>query len=408
MDKKKCFSIVLLPAIVSMQLFGGAIPRAYEEYISEYKQKEFAYDYEKNSLEALKLRDSWIAPLEINYAYSRSNPYIGEQITQSASVRMNQPIFQSGGIYYGIKFANAKHLFDDYSTQSRQRSMIKETMATLFSIRQYDLKEKKQHLLVANAAINVAQKQEEYLSGQLDSGFLDNAIIQKNSVVQTLFDIETAKAKLIAKFRSLSDKDYTTTPLPHLSLITKEEFLQHNIALQLSHVSKQQSRYAKNVRIAAYLPRVSLTAAYNWNKKENQQFSANIPPNSEENNYYSYGFSISMPIDINTRRDVESARVDYLKAKVLQQDKLREEQALFEQVMQNIENYKKKIALSEENIALYTKLLKDTKELFVAGYKTAYDVDTLKNSVEIQKIDKAIYEIDQQLELLNLYEIYNK
>jgi hypothetical protein len=284
--------------------------------------------------------------------------------------------------------------------------MIKDTISTLLQIKKYDLKEKKQKLQIANAEINLQQKKEEYLSGQLDSGFLDNAIIQKNIVVQTMYDIETTKEKLIATFHSLSDLDYETTKIPHLELISEDEFLKHNIALQLSKATVEKNRYAKDVVVASYLPSVNFTASYNWSKKENQQFSANIPANSEENRYYSYGLALSIPIDVNTFRSIESARVDYLKSEVLKLDKLRELKALFEQVMQNIHNYDKKIVLSHENIDLYAKLLQDTRELYSAGYKTKYDVATLENSLEIQNLDTKIYEIDKQLELLTLYEMY--
>ena len=377
-----------------------------DSYISKYKQAEFSYDYEKNEAEASKLRDSWIAPVRLNYSYSKSNPYIGEQTSQSASVRMEQPIFQSGGIYYGIKFAGASKLLSDYTTDSAKRKLIKESVSLLMQIKQYEFKEKKQKLQIDNADINLQLKKEQYLSGQLDSGFLDDAIIQKNVVIQSMYDIQTMKEKLIAQFESLSDLDYKSVEVPHLELISQEEFLKHNIALKVSEANQEMNMYAKDVRVAAYLPNVNFTASYNWNKKENQQFSEVLPASSEENDYYSYGVAVSIPLDINTFRDIESARVDYLKSKVLKEDKKRELNALFKQVMQNIANYDKKIALSRENIALYSKLLSDTKELYSAGYKTEYDVKTLENSLKIQNMDREIFEIDKQLELLTLYEMY--
>jgi outer membrane protein TolC len=405
----KASKLLIVPWLLSSSyLVANEQNLKYDAYISDYKQKEFLYDYKKNEQESLKLRDSWIAPIQLDYSYSRSNPYIGEQISENASVRMNQPIFRSGGIYYGIKFAGASRLFSDYTTDSLKRKMIKDTIATLFQIKQYELFEQKQKLQIANAEINLEQKKEEYLSGQLDSGFLDDAIIQKNVVTQAMYDIETTKEKLIATFHSLSDLDYKTAKLPRLELISQDEFLKNNIALKLSDVTVEKNRYAKNVTVASYLPNVSFNASYNWNKKENQQFSATIPPNSEENAYYSYGFSVSMPLDFNSFRDVESAKVDYLKSKVLLLDKKRELEALFVQVMQNIKNYDKKIALSHENMKLYAKLLSDTEELYSAGYKTEYDVNTLKNSLAIQELDTKIYEIDKQLELLTLYEMYMK
>ncbi|MCK4738055.1 MAG: transporter, partial [Sulfurimonas sp.] len=68
-----------------------------DRYISENKKEQFKYDYEKNEAESSKLRDSWIAPLNLNYSYSKSNPYDNKQTKQSSSISMDQPIFQSGG-----------------------------------------------------------------------------------------------------------------------------------------------------------------------------------------------------------------------------------------------------------------------------------------------------------------------
>jgi len=379
-----------------------------ESYISTYKNEAFSYDYEKNKAESSKLRDSWIAPININYSLSRSKPYEKEQQNESAAIKMDQPIFQSGGIYYGIKFANASKRYSDYSIDVAKRKMIKDTIALLMQIKQTALKEKKQALLIENSDINLKQKQEEYLSGQLDSGFLDNAIIQKNIVTQTLYDIQTAKEKLISQFHTLSDLDYKTAHIPHLEFITQKDFIKHNIILKKTDAAVMKNRYAKDVRIAKYLPRVSITAGYNWSKSGGQQFYAGgqLFDSSNELNYYDYGLRATMPIDINTFRDIESAKVDYLKSQVVKKDKERELQALFEQVMHNIDNVDKKIALSYENKKLYSKLLRDTKELYAAGYKTEYDVNTLQNSLAIQNLDTKIYEIDKQLELLTLYEMY--
>jgi outer membrane protein TolC len=373
-----------------------------DDYISGYKKTQFSYDYEKNEAESSKLRDSWIAPLQLNYSYSKSNPYSIEQTSQNAAIKMDQPIFQSGGIYYGIKFANASKLYADYSVDVAKRKMIKEAIATLMQIKQSALREKAQELQIQNADINLEQKKEQYLSGQLDSGFLDNAIIQRNIVTQALYDIQTTKEKLINKFQSLSDLNYENVSIPHLEILNNEEFIAHNIVLKQNVAEIEKNRYYKDVTVAKYLPKVSLTAGYNYTKSEGQIFTVT----NGERDYYDYGIRASMPIDINTFRDIESVKVDYLKSQIVQKDKQRELNALFEQVMHNIKNFDKKIALSNENKELYAKLSADTNELFKAGYKTEYDVDTLKNSLEIQKIDSEVYEIDKQLELLTLYEMY--
>ncbi len=376
-----------------------------DSYISDLKKEQFGYDYEKNEAESSKLHDAWIAPLQLGYTYSRNKPFNDELTNQSAAIRMDQPIFQSGGIYYGIKFANASKRYSDYSIDVAKRKMIKETISLLMQIKQTILKEEAQELQIKNAEINLAQKKEQYLNGQLDSGFLDNAIIQRNIVIEALYNIQTTKEKLITQFHTLSDLDYKTAKIPHLELINSEEFIKHNIVLKQKEAEIEKSRYYTDVTRSKYLPRVSLTAGYSWTKAD-QQFDPNFRIFSNEYHFYNYGAKVSMPLDINVFRDIESSRVDFLKSQVISEDKKRELVALFEQVMHNIKNYDKKIALSNENIDIYTRLRDDTQKLFKAGYKTQYDLDTLENSLAIQNLDTKVYAIDKQLELLNLYEMY--
>lgn len=394
--------------LVSSSLVAADNNDSLENYISSYKQKEFLYDYEKNEAQSSKLRDSWIAPLQLNYNYSRSKPYTNEQVSQNAAIKMDQPIFQSGGIYYGIKYANASRLYNQYSIDVAKRKMIKDTIAILMQIEKTELQEKKQFLQIKNSEINLEQKKEEFLNGRLDSGFLDNAIIQLNIVKQALFDIQNAKAKLISQFEALSDLNYKQAPIPHLELIDLDPFLKNNIVLKQLRAQRQRDDYMKNVTIAKYLPKINLTAGYNWQKSQGQKFYAGgaLIDSSSELHYYDYGARFSMPLDINMFRDIESAKVDYLKTTVVQEDKKRELEKIFEQVRHNLKNLDNKIGLSEENIELYAKLLEDTTQLYKAGYKTQYDMQTLQNSLKIQEIDKQIYEMDKQLELLTLYEMY--
>ena len=400
--------LTLLFLLLSSTLVAEEKDAELEAYISDNKKQQFSYDYEKNEAESSKLRDSWIAPLRLNYSYSISNPYSVDQKNHNAAIKMDQPIFQSGGIYYGIKFANASKEYSDYSIDVAKRKMIKDAIALLMQIKQTDLKEKKQKLVIKNSEINLELKKDQYMSGQLDSGFLDNAVIERNFVIQTLYDIQTAQERLISSFNTLSDLNYENTTVPHLELLDAEQFLKYNIILKVADSQIQRDKYSKNVTIAKYLPRVSFTAGYNWSKSEDQKFNAGgqIIDGSSELEYYDYGLKASMPLDINTFRDIESARVDYLKSEVVKEDKIVQLKSIFDQVMQNIKNLERKKLLSLENREIYAKLLNDTKELYTAGYKTESDVQILENSVNISEINAKIFEYDKQLELLTLYEMY--
>jgi len=390
-------SIALL-ALCSSALF---CDEKLDDYISKNKKEQFDYDFKKNEAESSKLRDSWIAPLNLNYSHTKSNPYGDDQTSENAAIKMDQPIFQSGGIYYGIKFAEASKIYSNYSIDVVKRKLIKDAISLLMQIKQMDLKISKQKLQIENSEINLAQKKEGYLNGQLDSGFLDSAIVERNVLIQALYDIETNKERVISKFHAISDMNHENTSVPTLKLITQEQFLEQNIILCMSESEIIKNGYAKDLTVTKYLPRVNATAGYSWDKSNT---SYQFGPNEKE--YYSFGFKANLPLDINSFKDVESSKIDYLKSKLVVEDRKRELIALFEQVMQNIDNFEKKKQLSVENRDIYEKLLADTQDLFRAGYKTLYDVELLQNSLEIQKGDVEIYEIDKQLELLTLYEMY--
>lgn len=379
-----------------------------DAYISELKHKEFSYDYEKSVLEKKKLRDSWIQPLQLRYTISKSNPYNERnsvvQQTQNAAIVMDQPIFRSGGIYFGIKFAEASYQYNKYSIDVAKRKLIKQAVELLIQIKQNTLNIQKQELQIDNSRISLEQKREQYLNGQLDSGFLNSAIIEKNRATQLLFDLQTNQERLVSKFEAISDLNYKEAHIPHLRWVDSQEFLENSIDMKQLYSESERNRYNKNVTIAKYLPSVSVTAGYNWDKLENPTFAGTSVASPPETKYYNYGLKATMPIDFNSLRDVESSRVEYLKSLTVVDDKKRELKALHEQVMQNLKNYDKKIELAVENKALYSKLLDDTKQLHKAGYKTEYDVKNLVNSVEIEKLDEKIFELDKQLELLNLYE----
>ncbi|MDA3908204.1 MAG: TolC family protein [Sulfurimonas sp.] len=393
--------LIALSLLCSVAFAADEKDQPLDSYISKNKNEQFKYDYDKVEADSSKLRDSWIAPLNLQYSYSKSNPYGSEQTSQNAAIKMDQPIFQSGGIYYGIKFAEASKIYANYSVEVAKRKLVKDAISLLMQIKQMDLKIEKQNLQIKNSEISLEQKKEQYLNGQLDSGFLDNAIIERNVVIQALYDIETNKERLISKFNALSDMSYEEAKVPHLEILNEEQFLEYNIVLHMSESDIEKTKNNKDVTTAKYLPSISITSGYNWSKSDSVfKFGAN------ERDYYDYGIRASMPLDINTYRDIESSRIDYLKSKLVIQDRKRELSALFEQVMQNINNFEKKKLLSIENRELYEKLLSETQDMFRAGYKTSYDVDLLANSVSIQILDLSIFEIDKQLELLTLYEMY--
>ncbi len=384
--------------------FCTAVESDFEGYLSTLKEEEFSYDYKKASAQSSILRDSWIQPIMVRYSYKKSNPYDATQTVQNAAIILDQPIFQSGGIYFAIKYAEASRIYSDYSIDVAKRKLIKDVVALLMQIQKSDLLIEKHQLQIASATINLKQKEELYMNGQLDSGFLDNAVIDRNTLTQALYDLETSKEQLISSFKALSDLDYTHAKVPHLELVQEDAFMAHSIDLKKIRSENEKNRYFKNMTIAKYLPKLSVTAGYNWDSLENPSFAGSAIPSPPDTSYYNYGFKVTMPLDINFKKDIESVQIDYLKSLVILEDTKRSLVALYRRVEQNLRNYDKKIALAQANVTLYKKLHTDTISLFKAGYKTQYDVDLLYNSLQIQSLDARIFEMEKQLELLNLYE----
>ncbi len=52
-------------ALYSLCFVGLLQAQDLDGYLSDLKQKEFSYDYDKTLLEKQKLRDSWIQPLQL-------------------------------------------------------------------------------------------------------------------------------------------------------------------------------------------------------------------------------------------------------------------------------------------------------------------------------------------------------
>ena len=140
-----------------------------DSYLSDFKRQEFGYDYQKVEAQSSMLRDSWIQPIRIRYNYSKSNPYDSEQTIQNAAIVLDQPIFQSGGIYFAIKYADAMRKYSNYSVDVAKRKLIKDAISLLMEIKKSKLSIEKQQLLIENATINFEQKEE--LSQRCQSSF---------------------------------------------------------------------------------------------------------------------------------------------------------------------------------------------------------------------------------------------
>lgn len=107
--------------------------------------------------------------------------------------------------------------------------------------------------------------------------------------------------------------------------------------------------------------------------------------------------------DINIAKNIEIKKLEYLKAQLQEKDTKRSEENFYKTQVNNVHLVEQKIALAEHDAQVYDALLNSTHEAYGAGEKTIYDVDTLKNSQRAIMLDKAIFELDIQRLLVELY-----
>jgi len=367
--------------------------------LSNNKNILFDYQFQSNTAQSDILENSWINPIMLQYRKSYSKQFTNQTVqTGSFTVGIDQPIFRSGGIYYAIKYAKVLRDANAVDIKLKKRETIGNAVKLLFEMKKMKLEKKKLALLIKNDVIDIRQKRESYEAGLIDSSFLDQAILKKNQDETKLLEIETSMMSFEHNFLLLSDKNPKTLKLPKLKLISAERYKGSNLELARDKLRAREKGYNANITWAKYLPTISVQARYT-DEDLNPLFAR---PGIEEQ-YFTYGFSISMPLNINMFSDIEASKVEHLKAQtevIERKHTIDEEYRLVKQKLRIID---KKIALARKDATLYKRLYRTTKNLALAGEKTSYDTALMRNSLEVRKLDQKIYVIDKQIELLSLY-----
>ena len=371
------------------------------DILSDNKELLFDYKFEANDLESDKLSKSWINPIRLQYKKNYTTQFGDNTInTSTYSVTIDQPIFRSGGIYYAIKYSEALRHTNASDLTLQKRLLIGDAVSILFNLKKTKLEQKKLRLLIKNDTIDIDQKRDSYEAGLLDSSFLDQAILKKSQDEATLLEMELNLLELKQKFSLLSDKNPEKLKLPVLKLMSKERYTSENLDLKTDRLRAELSSYNEKITWAKYLPTVSVQGQY-INGDINPLFIG--PGSTLQEQYYNYGFSISMPIDVNAFTDIEASKVEKLRAAVQVLDRKETVQEEYQWIDNSLVVLDKKIALAKKDEKIYQNLFKVTKNLAEAGEKTSLDTAIMNNSLQIRRLDQQIYKIDKQIRLLKLY-----
>ena len=370
------------------------------DVLSPLQKQLLQKDMNKAIVSGDKLKNSWINPITLQYKYNRTNQPNTLQQTNSFFIGINQPIFKSGAIFASIKYADFLKSENIDKINLQKVTLIKQAYEILFNIKKIDIAIKKQKFLIANANIDIQRKKEQFLNGLTDSSFLDNAIINKNNLLLALNDLENQKQTLINNFKNLSDLDYKKIILPKFRLVSENEYL-NNLNLKISKKDIKVKKALKYMNIGNSLFSVNFIANWNYiNTKYNQQ---SIFLQNDKDNFYNLGLSITIPLDINSFKTIEEAKIDYAKAALKYKDELLKANNQYDTKIKTIQTLNTKIKVYQSTINNYKSLIKITKDNVKAGINTTLDLENLKNSLEIAKLNQKSLEIDKEIELLNLY-----
>ena len=364
-----------------------------EKILSEKRLKNFDLTKEQIQEDSSKLKKDWINP--ITYQFSNN---LGEEYkTQKSMISINQPIFQSGGIYQAIKYADNSYKYANLDLEKQKKELIKEALNLLFMIEKTNLNIQKAQYTLQNAKIDVDRKKEQVLNGFLDASFLDNALLTLNTTKHNLVDLKYQKQEFINNFNNISSNDYTKFELPTFILFSEKEFLENNINLKRIEADVDKKGNYSYMTMAKYLP--SINAYYNYSKYHDIDDNIKLTKENEQ----TFGVNVTVPFDSRTFNDVQSKRIDYLKSKLNLENSLDDEKTFFKTKLEKITMLEERLQITKDDLEVYNSILKIINEEKQAQIKTQSDLDTLQNSQKIKSLDLKIYEIDKQLELLEMY-----
>jgi len=148
---------LLLCSLISLNLF--ASNEAFDEkIISEKRLKDIELSREQIKEDSSKLRKDWINPIQ--YQYTKN---LGENDeTERSVISINQPIFQSGGIYKAIKYADSTYDYATLELDQQQKELVKQALNYLYNIEKTNFNIQKAKYTLENAKIDVNRKKNKF------------------------------------------------------------------------------------------------------------------------------------------------------------------------------------------------------------------------------------------------------
>ncbi|MCG3666222.1 TolC family protein [Aliarcobacter butzleri] len=349
-------------------------------------------DLETKSIEEKKEvnKYEWLNDLNISLSQSKDDENIK---TKDYSLNLNQKIVDFGGISSQIDYAN--NLFKQEALKIKMENF--EDLNTLYKnfidLKINDINILQNDLNIKNSEIEVDIKKSQYRNGQSDISDLNDAIMKKNLLEDSKMNLKLNKVIYENDIKKLTSYEINNLSIPLISLISKDIFLEKSTKKLYANLESQVSQNEYKKTKSKYLPALNLTGAVGYQDSTTKK----------SQDYYNYGASITMPLNYTFSNDIEYSKLVYLQNRKKEELTSIELEKVYDSSIETIKQFENRINLALNDIKLYEELLELNQEEFNAGFKADEDVQTLKNSKEIRKLDIEKYKLNIKKELLYIY-----
>ncbi len=385
---KKLITLIALITVV----FASDLP------LSQQKTELLKLKRQKIQEDAGIQKKSWISPLMLSISLNKNKDMVNRQSeTKNSSIEWSQDLFRSGGIFYTIEQAKALGRANMLGIDIEEAGYLKQVYTLQSKIELDRLKHKQIELTLKNRDLDLFIIQAKYKVGSADISELNRITIDRDRARTDLIIIRNILRNEAFELKKLiGNENFETIILPDIPLISKEDYIRENLEL-LKYDAQDKSDEAQwKITRGEYLPKLTFKGSLGYSN-----YKGDI--SSNEGDTYSYGAVLSMPLDINAKAAVESDRLALLQTRTAQLDRRAELEQEYEMRIAGIYDYEEKISVADEMLTIYKELYGFTENQVKAGFKSAYELESLENSVQIQELEKELQNYNILIEKISLY-----
>ena len=184
--------IIILITFISIQLiaFDLSLLHTQKQAIQKEKLNEIKASHQNQKY-------NWVSPLNFSLSKNRSKSASDAAYStlDKASIRFNQDIFRSGGIYYTLSFADTQKSYQLLSLERENVQLYEQIFTTVLTLKHLILQLRQIQYRLKNSEIDVFLKQEQYKTGSVDMTEFNRAIMDKNEQLKQIIKSKESIAK---------------------------------------------------------------------------------------------------------------------------------------------------------------------------------------------------------------------